>query len=230
MKPKLISFPLCPFVQRARIVLAEKGVDYDIESIDLADPPSWFHEISPMRKVPVLVVGEHAIFESGVINELLDELYAPRLHPSDAFRRAMNRGWIEFGNQLTMDAHWVSVAKNEDEYCERLSQFHGALDQLETAVDRVPLFNGETFSLVDATYAPIFLRIALLQEHTVDILPASRYAKVAQWSASLIAHSAVVASVDASFEDAYLAFLRDQQSWLMGRSSATDSDETRASA
>ena len=143
VKPKLVSFPLCPFVHRARIVLAEKRVDHDVECIDLGDPPSWFEEISPMRKVPVLVVGEHAIFESSVINELLDEVYPSKLHPNDAFRRAMNRSWIEFGNQLTQDAHSVSVAKSEKEYRDRLRLFHSRMDQLESAIDRAPLFNGE---------------------------------------------------------------------------------------
>ena len=41
-KPKLISFKVCPFVQRSVILLKEKDVDYDIEYIDVYDPPAWF--------------------------------------------------------------------------------------------------------------------------------------------------------------------------------------------
>jgi glutathione S-transferase len=210
--------------------LNEKRVDYDVECIDLRDPPNWFKDVSPMRKVPVLVVGKHAIFESGVINELLDEVYPTRLHPHDVFRRAMNRSWIEFGNQLTQDAHWMSVAKSEEEYSERLSQFHGVLDQLETAIDRAPFFNGEEFSLVDATYAPVFARISILQERGVEIVPVSRYTKVAQWSDSLVRHPAVIDSVDSTFKHEYLAFLNGKQSFLMRHTMFSQPGESRSFA
>ena len=51
MKPKLISFKLCPFVQKAVLTLLSKGIDYDIEYIDLENPPQWFKDISPLGKV-----------------------------------------------------------------------------------------------------------------------------------------------------------------------------------
>jgi glutathione S-transferase len=54
MKPKLISFKLCPYVQKAILTLLHKGIDFDIEYIDLMDPPEWFKEISPLGKVLVL--------------------------------------------------------------------------------------------------------------------------------------------------------------------------------
>ncbi len=62
IKPKLVSFKLCPFVQKAVIVLLQKQIDYDIEYIDLAAPPDWFLEISPFGKVPILIMGDDAIF------------------------------------------------------------------------------------------------------------------------------------------------------------------------
>ena len=85
---KLISFKLCPFVQRSIITLLEKGVGYEIEHIDLSNKPQWFLDISPFGKVPVLVVDDDVVlFESAVINEFLDET-APgrRLHPDDPLR------------------------------------------------------------------------------------------------------------------------------------------------
>ncbi len=38
----LISFALCPYVQRAAILLAEKGVEFERINIDLANKPDWF--------------------------------------------------------------------------------------------------------------------------------------------------------------------------------------------
>ena len=64
---KLISHKLCPYVQRAVIALTEKGVCFERIDIDLANKPDWFLKISPLGKTPVLVVSEHAIFESAVI-------------------------------------------------------------------------------------------------------------------------------------------------------------------
>ena len=55
---KLISFDLCPYVQRAAIILTEKGVPFERVTIDLANKPGWFLEISPLGKVPLLRVDD----------------------------------------------------------------------------------------------------------------------------------------------------------------------------
>lgn len=57
-KLTLVSHALCPFVQRAAIVLAEKKVAFERIDIDLADKPDWFLAISPLGKVPLLKVVE----------------------------------------------------------------------------------------------------------------------------------------------------------------------------
>ena len=88
MAPKLtlISHKLCPYVQRAVIALTEKGVPFERIDIDLANKPDWFLKISPLGKVPVLLVetadGEAALFESNVICEYIEETHPqPRLLP-----------------------------------------------------------------------------------------------------------------------------------------------------
>ncbi len=72
-----ISHKLCPYVQRAVIALDEKGVPFERIDIDLANKPDWFLKLSPLGKVPVLVVtteqGEVALFESNVICEYIEE-------------------------------------------------------------------------------------------------------------------------------------------------------------
>ena len=65
----LVSHTLCPYVQRAMIVLAEKQADHQRIYIDLKDKPAWFREISPLGKVPVLIVDKEPVFESAVICE-----------------------------------------------------------------------------------------------------------------------------------------------------------------
>src|SRR5262245_32871173 len=102
---KLISHKLCPYVQRAVIALKEKGIPFERIDIDLANKPDWFLKISPLGKVPVLVVqtgdGEEALFESNVICEYIEETQAgTKLHPQDALERARHRAWMEFGSAI----------------------------------------------------------------------------------------------------------------------------------
>src|SRR6185436_19674660 len=96
----LISHVLCPYVQRAAIVLAEKGVPFTRRDVDLASKPDWFRAISPLGKTPVLLVGDTPIFASAVICEYLDDTLPPRLHPADALQRARHRAWMEFGSAV----------------------------------------------------------------------------------------------------------------------------------
>jgi glutathione S-transferase len=73
----LISHALCPYVQRAAIVLAEKGIAFERRDIDLANKPDWFLAVSPLGKTPVLLVDGEAIFESAVICEYLEDTAQP---------------------------------------------------------------------------------------------------------------------------------------------------------
>jgi len=101
----LISHPLCPFVQRAAIVLLEKGVAFERVNVDLSAKPDWFLALSPTGKVPVLKVPQAhaedaALFESVAICEYLNETQGGSpMYPHDALTRARHRAWIEFATQ-----------------------------------------------------------------------------------------------------------------------------------
>ena len=56
----LVSLALCPYVQRAAIVLHEKGVPFERRDVDLADKPDWFLRVSPLGKTPVLLAATKA--------------------------------------------------------------------------------------------------------------------------------------------------------------------------
>lgn len=81
----LVSHHLCPYVQRAAIALAEKSVPFERRFVDLADKPDWFRAISPLGKVPLLIVRQDdgtdvVLFESAVICE-----YPKRRRPVSPF-------------------------------------------------------------------------------------------------------------------------------------------------
>src|SRR5437879_12788233 len=86
----------CPFCARVRIMLAEKGVEYEDVQIDLSDRPAWLYEKNPLGKVPVLEEGAFLLPESAVIMEYLEERYPePPLLPADPGDRAQVRLAIE---------------------------------------------------------------------------------------------------------------------------------------
>ncbi len=163
---KLVSFELCPYVERSRIVLLEKGVPHEVEFIDLSNKPAWFLALSPMGRVPVLVLDDRPIFESMIINELLDELYPkPALLPGDPIARAEARAWIVFANDVVMPASLAAMTAlaggfTDDALARPLAAIQEALEKLEPQVarGRGPFFLGDAFTLVDAAYAPFFRR------------------------------------------------------------------------
>ena len=152
----LVSHALCPYVQRAAIVLAEKGVPFERRDVDLANKPDWFLKVSPLGKTPVLLVGDEAIFESAVICEYLEETALPRLHPANALQRARHRSWMEFGSALLNLIGAFYSAADEPALLARAAEIRARLVQMEFALGEGPYFGGESFSIVDAVFGPVF--------------------------------------------------------------------------
>lgn len=197
MKLKLVSFKICPYVQRALIALKEKKADFEITYIDLTNPPSWFLEISPFGKVPVLLVDGKALFESAVILEYLDEIFPPSLHPADPFQKAQNRAWIEFGSNINMEHYGMLIAKDQSAYEEKYKALRRDLLQLERQVVG-PYFNGPQFELVDAAYGPALMRLDLCEQfHDFDL--EKDCPKIQLWQKTVLGRETVQNSVVPDF-------------------------------
>ena len=207
MSIELVSFDLCPFVQRSVITLIEKKAEYKITYIDLAKPPEWFLKISPFGKVPLLRVGEVALFESAIINEYLDETHPPSMHPSDPLQRALNRAWIEFGSDLLGAQYMLSIAPDAETYAQRLAELNSKLDRLESVLTTKPYFNGQDFSLIDCAFAPMFMRLDLLMRHQ-ELGLYSKRPRVAAWAQALRERPSVPLSVPTDFAAKFFGYLR----------------------
>src|ERR1700730_4365594 len=219
---KLISHKLCPYVQRAVIALTEKGVPFERIDIDLANKPDWFLKISPLGKTPVLVVGDHAIFESAVILEYLEETQAGPLHPADALRRAEHRSWIEFGSAVLNDIAGLYSAVDEAAFKAKATQLEARFSRLEARVVASPWVDGESFSLVDAVFGPVFRYFDVFDD-IGDFGILAQKPKLARWRASLAARPSVRTAVSAEYPALLRDFLKRRNSWLSGlqaRSSA----------
>lgn len=152
----LVSHALCPYVQRAAIVLAEKGVPHERRDVDLARKPDWFTQVSPLGKTPVLLADGEAIFESAVICEYLEDTTLPRLHPANALQRARHRAWMDFGSALLNGIAAFYNAADERALATRAGELRSRFERLESVLGDGPYFGGESFSLVDAAFAPVF--------------------------------------------------------------------------
>ncbi|MES9962046.1 MAG: glutathione S-transferase family protein [Candidatus Sedimenticola sp. 20ELBAFRAG] len=214
MSLELVSFVICPFVQRAVITLREKGVSFEVTYIDVEHPPEWFKTISPFGKVPLLKVDSEVLFESAIINEYLDEVYPPALHPSDPMTRAKHRGWIEYGSNLLFEQAKLIIAKDEDAYEQQKESLGGSFARLAGEVSNGPYFAGGDFSLIDAAYAPLFMRFEMLKRKRPDledILPS----KLLKWSDSLLGRESVKTSVTDDFEEQFFTFFKAKGSYLL---------------
>jgi glutathione S-transferase len=210
---KLISHKLCPYVQRAVIALSEKGVAFERIDIDLANKPVWFLAISPLGKTPVLQVGDTAIFESAVILEYLEETGPKPLHPADPLSRAEHRGWIEFGSAVLSDIAGFYAAPDEATFKAKTSQLEQRFARLEERVAAAPWFDGESFSLVDAVFAPVFRYFDVFDE-IADFGILSDKPKLARWRKSLAARPSVRAAVSADYPALLRDFIDRRKSWL----------------
>lgn len=213
-KLRLISFKLCPFVQRTVITLLHKDVPYDIDYIDLNEPPEWFKELSPLGKVPVLQVdGKEVIFESAVIQEYVDEITPPPLQPEDPLVRAKNRAWISYGGEMIMKMHGMVTAKDAEAFNKASDEFAAMLARVNDVHSGGDYFNGDTFALIDAAYAPIFMRLnRLCQECGVTVL--DLYPKLKRWSDNLLALPSVQHSVVEEFPMMYCKMLEKMDGYL----------------
>lgn len=211
---ELISFKLCPFVQRSVITLKKKNAPYRIRYVDLADPPEWFLQLSPSKKVPLLLIDRsQVLFESSVINEFIDEVTPGRLHPEDPLKRALNRSWIEYGSNCLTDTLHMTTADSAAAFSEVVQAHNDKLARVESEFGQGPFFNGGDFSLVDAAYAPLFMRLERLG-HYAPVLQAGRLPKLARWSAALLNLPAVTNSVVAEFPRLYEALIRRRGGYL----------------
>jgi glutathione S-transferase len=226
----LISHTLCPYVQRAAIVLMEKGVAFERRDVDLSNKPAWFLALSPLGKTPVLQVGNDTIFESAVISEYLDETHAPRLHPESALERAHHRSWMEFGSAILNNIAAFYNAPDAKALAARAGDIRARFEQLEKVLGAGPYFAGERFSIVDAVFGPVF-RYFDVFDGIADFGFFRELPKLSAWRVQLARRDSVRRAVQPDYPALLDQFIRNRGSELSRRAALrTASGETAAPA
>jgi glutathione S-transferase len=220
---RLISHKLCPYVQRAAIVAAEKHIDFERVDIDLANKPDWFLAISPTGKVPVLEVIEddenapspngagfrhgetHILFESAVIAEYLDEISGNPLLPADPLRRARERAWVEYASATLADISRLYAAADAAGFEAAVGAIEARFETLGREI-KGPFFAGARFGLADAAFAPVFRYLDVF-ERALGFSLAERGPKIAAWSRELMTRPSVIGAVPLDYADRLLSFV-----------------------
>jgi glutathione S-transferase len=213
----LVSFKTCPWVQRAAIVLREKGAAFEFRHIDPDNRPDWFLAISPHKKVPVLRIDDSvSLFESNAIAEYLDEAIAPRLSPDDPVQRAVNRAWTDYVPTFASSVTATGYAADEAAYKAAAEKIPTAFAQLERALERQsaagPFFNGAKYSLVDAAYAPFLQRYFFL-DRVKPLGIIDKFPRLKAWAQALLDRPSTHSFPEAEFEALYRANLKRRKVW-----------------
>jgi glutathione S-transferase len=175
----------CPYVGRVRIVLAEKGIEYETVEIDLSDRPAWYYEKNPTGRVPTIEEDDGPpLPESAVIMEFLEERYPePALLPPDPADRAAVRLLIFRDNELT--SPYYSLRREEEGARE---QFGAAVARFDALLGGQLYLSGAEYGLADIALVPWFLRARDMLGVEFDAFPA-----VADWLARLEQRPAIAA-------------------------------------
>jgi len=208
----LISHHLCPYVQRAVIVLLEKNIEHKRLYINLADKPDWFAGISPLGKVPILRTVEKNIFESQVIIEYLDEVTSGSLYPGNLLEKARHRSWIEFGTTVLNAIGGFYSAMDEDAFTSRRDVLRRLFAQVEQEIEG-PFFGGDTFQVIDAVWAPVF-RYFNVFDRVSDFEIMTGLDQVLAWRQALGRRTSVIKAVPEGYEDRLHQFLVGKGSYL----------------
>ena len=167
-----------PFSHRCRIVLFEKGMDFQVIDVDLDHKPEDIAVINPYNRVPVLVDRDLVLHEANIINEYIDERFPhPQLMPADPIMRAKARQLLHsFEQELFSDI--ATLEKNLKGADKVRASIRDQLTQLAPILANQTFLLGEEFSMLDVAVAPLLWR---LEHYGIDLpkaaVPLMKYAE-----------------------------------------------------
>ncbi|KAJ4777303.1 Glutathione S-transferase [Rhynchospora pubera] len=156
---KLLGRWSSPFVIRVKMMLEQKGLNYEYIEQDLLNKSELLLKHNPIyKKVPVLIHGDRDICESLVILQYIDENWSktgPML-PVDPYERAIARFWAAYIDDKLLSSFIVIMkAATEEEKAGKIADAHAALELLEGAFMKCAagkdFFGGDVIGYLDVT-------------------------------------------------------------------------------
>jgi RNA polymerase-associated protein len=164
----LYSGTACPFSHRCRIVLYEKGMDFEIKDVDLHEKPEEIAVMNPYNQVPILVERDLTLYESNIINEYIDERFPhPQLMPADPVMRARTRLFL-FNIERDLFSHIADIVNGSGKAAEKArATIRDNLTQIAPIFAKQKYMLGEEYSMLDVAIAPLLWRL----DHYGIVLP-----------------------------------------------------------
>ena len=158
----LYSGITCPFSQRCRFVLFEKGMDFEIKDVDIFNKPEDLAVMNPYNQVPVLVERDLILHESNIINEYIDERFPhPQLMPGDPVARGRGR-LVLYCMERELFSH-VQVLETPEASSKEQAKARESIAQgltiLASAFTKNKYIMGEDFSMIDVALSPLLWRL-----------------------------------------------------------------------
>ena len=156
----LYSATTCPFSHRCRIVLFEKGMDFQIIDVDMDNKPEDLAVMSPYGRVPVLVERELILYESNIINEYVDDRFPhPQLMPADPVMRARARLFLyRFDQELF--CHIDALENGTPKVAEKArAAIRDNLTVISPVFAKHKFMLADDFSMLDVAISPLLWRL-----------------------------------------------------------------------
>ncbi|OGS80452.1 MAG: glutathione S-transferase [Gallionellales bacterium GWA2_55_18] len=156
---RLYSGTTCPYSHRCRIVLYEKGMDFEVIDVDMANRAEDIAVINPYNKVPTLVERDLILYEANIINEYIDERFPhPQLMPPDPVMRGRARLFLHRFEQELYSK--VGVIEQGGKAADKArTVIRDNLTQLAQILTKQKFLLGDEFSMLDVAIAPLLWRL-----------------------------------------------------------------------
>ena len=190
----LYSGTTCPFSQRCRNVLYEKGMDFQIVDVDLHNKPEDLAVMNPYNQVPVLVERDLILYESNIINEYIDDRFPhPQLMPADPVMRARARLFL-YRFEHEMFSHVETLEKGNQRSADKSrAAIRDNLAQIAPVFAKQKYMLGDEFSMLDVAIVPLLWRLDYY-----DIQLAKQAAPLMKYAERLFSRTAFIDSLTAS--------------------------------
>jgi len=157
---RLYSGTVCPYSHRCRIVLYEKGMDFEVIDVDLMNKTEDVATINPYGKVPVLVERDLVLYEANIINEYIDERFPhPQLMPPDPVMRGRARLFLHrFEQEIYSQVESIESGQARQADKAR-TVIRDNLTQLAQILSNQKFLLGDEYSMLDVAIAPLLWRL-----------------------------------------------------------------------
>lgn len=157
---RLYSGTVDPYSHRCRIVLFEKGMDFEVIDVDLTNKTEDLAILNPYGAVPVLVERDLVLSEANIINEYIDERFPhPQLMPADPVMRARARLFL-YNFEKDLFNYIKDIESGNDEAADRARKvIRDNLTQLVPIFGKQNYLMGDEYSMLDVAITPLLWRL-----------------------------------------------------------------------